>query len=159
MVVRSRQCVIAVAAASLVYGCAQPEERPLPGKGRTDPATVVSQYAQAINARSLNDYLVLHADGFVIERPDDGRDCLPWLDDAWWNDGTVPPECPIEPDELRFAIVSLRSDAEREEVLLHVESLFLVSPDGGWLNESQLILELAWFDDALLITRVVEPPF
>lgn len=72
-------------------------EGPLPEDNPSDPAAVVRLYAQAINARSLEDYLALHAGGFAIERPDDERQCLPWLDAAWWEGGPPSPECSSAP--------------------------------------------------------------
>jgi hypothetical protein len=152
--------VIVLSIGLVFVACSGEGDRQPAGPGEpTSAASVVALYSAAINSRSFDDYLALHADGFAIERPDDGRDCHPWLDEGWWIDGSLPPECSLEPSEVTFRIVNQRSDVDREDVFLDVDTVFLVNQDTGWFSESQLVLELAWLDDALLITRVVEPPF
>ena len=156
MVERSWARVIALVTALLLGACSQPEESP-PNRDLTDPATIVELYAEAINTRSLSDYLALHVDGFTIQRPADHRQCLPWLDDGWWEAGSAAPECVGELGDVGFGIIDQRSaPGGSVEVMLNVSVTFMVSSDSGWFTDGQIALELVSIEGALLITSVEE---
>jgi hypothetical protein len=123
----------------------------------TTPEAVVALYSAAISSRSFTDYLALHAEGFVVERLEDGRHCLPWLDSTWWDTGSLPAECAGEFVDVHFAIIDWRSSPDEPiELMLDAETSVLVGPDSGWHRQGRLVLYLAEQDGRLLITRVAE---